>query len=89
MRHCALIRTSLKLTGVVEALAVMSSTGMAAQPGTVRRSDTSISFATVDNANYAYSLQCEIAFDDSLLNVIGKDGIIGADVTYTISAANG
>lgn len=50
----------------------------------VRLTTTSITNATVDNANYAYLLQCELANPG-----VGIVGIYGADVTYTISAANG
>ena len=88
--YCALVRVPLSLTGQLQVLAVMSSTGLAAEPGILRLSDTSIGFATVDNANYAYYLQCQIYFDPSLVAIGGAYArIIGADVTYTISAADG
>ena len=91
VRYCALVRVPLSPTGQqIQVLAVMSSTGVAAKPGIVRLSDTSIDFATVDNANYTYYLQCQIYFDPTVAAIGGAyAGIIGADVTYTISAADG
>src|SRR4029079_3664876 len=90
VRYCALIRTPLAVAGVVQAMAVMQSTGVAAHPGIIRLSDASIAFATVDNANFGYSLQCQIYFDPSVIAVGGAyTGIIGASVIYTISAAAG
>jgi hypothetical protein len=53
VNYCGLIRTPLGLTGAIQALAMVPHTGLDAMPGTVRRSDTSIAFATVDNWNYA------------------------------------
>jgi hypothetical protein len=68
----------------------VTNTGAADKPGVLRYTDSSISFATVDNANFAYSLQCQIVYHDGLLSSLGdRFGIIGADITYTISAANG
>ena len=46
-------------------------------------STSSISHATIDNADYAYWLQCQ--FTDNIHWL----GIYGADVIYAISAANG
>ena len=90
VRFCALIRTSLAVAGAVQAMAVMPSTGLAAEPGIIRLGDSSIDFSAVDNGNYAYSLQCQIAFKEGLRSLGGAyAGIIGAEVTYSISAANG
>jgi hypothetical protein len=91
LEFCGLIRTPLTVSGTVQALGMsVTNTGAAQKPGVVRYSDSSISFATVDNANYAYSLQCRIVYHDGLISSQGNSfGIIGADVTYTISAANG
>lgn len=90
VRYCALIRTPLALTGAIQVLGMVGATGLDASPGIVRRTDTSISFATIDNLNYAYSLQCQIAFGEHLAGIgTALAGIIGADVTFTITAANG
>jgi hypothetical protein len=80
---------SLKRVGLTPATATTEQT-LASVPATdlndfsgVRRlSDTSISFASVDNARYAYWLECPV-------NSSPFQGIIGADVTFTISSANG
>jgi hypothetical protein len=92
LEYCALVRTSLIPDGSIQVLAMVDGTSLAAKPGNIRRSDNSINFATVDDVNYAYSLQCQIQFDPSVSSVgpgTPYGGIIGASVTYTISAANG
>jgi hypothetical protein len=44
----------------------------------------------VDNGAFAYTLQCRIAFEDGLAAIGGAyAGILGADVTYTISSISG
>jgi hypothetical protein len=53
--------------------------------GAQRASTTSISNASVDNAAYGYWLECLIDQDPIAVGV----GIYGADVYYTITAANG
>jgi hypothetical protein len=45
--------------------------------------DTRITSATVDNASWAYWVECE------LFGQGPQAGIYGASVTYTITAANG
>lgn len=70
-------------------MAVVEPTGMSATPGTVRRSTSAISNATIDDASFAYWLQCQIIFGSGLTNTAGHNGIIGADVTYRISSTNG
>ena len=60
LRYCALIRTPLAVAGAVQAMAVMQSTGVAADPGIIRVSDTSIAFATVDNATSV--TRCSVRF---------------------------
>jgi hypothetical protein len=89
VRYCALYRSGLTpATALTEELmAVVPTTGLAANPGTPRLSSATISKATIDNTKWGYYLQCQI-------NVPGQGysnflGIYGADVVYTISAANG
>ncbi len=87
--YCALVRGSLGTgTGDAQAMAVIDQTGMAATPGSVRRSDTTIVHATVDQAAYGYWLQCQIIYADTLV-ATDENGIIGATVTYRISSADG
>jgi hypothetical protein len=86
VRNCALVRSGLTPTTAesVQVLASVPATGVPYlndQP--LRPSDTSISYATIDNANFAYWLQCELTL---YLDAIG---LYGADVTYKITAANG
>jgi hypothetical protein len=87
--YCALSRGSLATSGSVDVMADITGTGMAATPGVVRRSDTTISHATIDQTKYAYWLQCQIVWHPSLSSTAANAGIIGADVTYTISSTNG
>mgnify|MGYP000199127570 CR=1 FL=1 len=54
-----------------------------------RLTSTAISHATIDEANFAYWLQCQIIFGTGLVNTAGHNGIIGADVTYRISSTDG
>jgi hypothetical protein len=92
VRYCALVRQSLMTAeSANHVMAVVSETGMTATPGVVRRSDTSISRATVDLEDYAYVLQCQIQFHADLFNYLKSPptGIIGAVVTYRISSTNG
>jgi hypothetical protein len=80
---------SLKRVGLTQATATTEQT-LASVPATdlldfsgVRRlTATSISFATIDNGRFAYWLECPV-------NSSPSQGIIGADVTYTIDSADG
>jgi hypothetical protein len=82
--NCALVRAGLTSTAAATAQ-VMASVGMTQSLGTVQRlEDTTISFATIDNMNYAYYLQCQIRLGSPNLQ-----GIYGSDITYKITAANG
>jgi hypothetical protein len=85
--YCSLWRSPLAVSAAhqPEAMADVAATGYAETPGNVRRSDTTIQNATIDNLGYVYRLQCEIADPDTQKHT----GMYGADVTYTISAANG
>ena len=81
--NCALVRNGLTPTTVLPAqvLGSVPPTGLDPSPGTVRLNDSSINFATVNNAKYAYWLQCELSGTGTAL--------YGADVTYFITSANG
>lgn len=91
IRFCGLMRASLTSGSTSsQALATVSETGLTARPGTVRRTDGSISRATIDQSRYSYWLQCQIVFNGGLVRVEERHhGIIGADVTYKISSTNG
>ena len=81
---CNLVRNSITAStaGNPDVMASVAATGAAAKPGVVRRTDTSIAFATIHNASFSYQLECALGLG------IGV-GIYGANVTYAISAANG
>jgi hypothetical protein len=86
VRNCALVRSGLTPTTAesFQVLASVPATGVSNyndQP--IRPSDTSISYATIDNANFAYWLQCELSESNAYV------ALYGADVTYKITAANG
>ncbi len=80
---CGLVRSGLTIATATsfQQLATVPDTNGA--PGIVRLADTSIQFATIDNTRFGYWLECAIAGDNPSV------GIYGADVIYTISAANG
>ena len=94
-QYCGLARSGLTASdapsGDAVAMGMVQDTGMSDTPGTVRRSDSTISVATIDESNFTYWLQCRIALADGDLDIfMAKNaGIIGADVTYTISSTNG
>jgi len=85
--YCSLWRSPLAASAAhqPQAMADVAFADYVETPGNVRPADTTIQNATIDNLNYVYRLQCEIADPDSQKHT----GIYGADVTYTISAANG
>ena len=84
VRYCALVRHGLAAANSEPvAIAGVAATGVGAEPGSIRLTDTSILTPTIDNGNFAYWLQCLITGGASLT------GLIGADVTYRISSANG
>jgi hypothetical protein len=90
VRYCALVRKSLAASaydGEPQVMAQTSGTGVSSKPGAVRQTDSSISRATIDETSYGYWLQCQIYFPSSTST--DGVGIIGADVTYTISSTNG
>lgn len=91
LQYCGLVRIPLATTGDFDTVGMaISGTGKTAEPGTLRASTSAITFGTVDNGAFVYTLQCHIVFSDPLVQLDGADaGIIGADVTYRISSANG
>jgi hypothetical protein len=84
VNNCALVRVALETTpaGLYWVLAAI---GPTTNVGVQRLSDTTINYATIDNMNYGYFLQCYI---DSTFPVT-TTGIYGADVTFKITVANG
>lgn len=89
VESCGLYRNGLEVAAATssQAVATVTSTGVDAFPGFVRRTTTTISNATIDNSRYAYWLQCRISthpyYDYELR-------IHGANVIYKISSpANG
>ena len=85
--YCAMWRSPLAIGAVhaPEAVAEVTETGYAPKPGNVRKVDADIDHPVIDNLNYVYRLQCEIADGNSTKHT----GIYGADVTYTIDPAYG
>ncbi len=89
IRYCALFRGSLATTYPSPApneVAQVPTTGHFQKPGKVRLEDTSINFATIDNASYAYWLQCQMYGDPRDYDEVG---LYGAEVTFRITASNG
>ena len=89
VRYCALYRSSLAATyptAYPEDMAQVATTGHVQAPGKVRLQDTSINFATVDNASYAYWLQCQMYGDPRDYDEVG---LYGVEVTFRITASNG
>jgi hypothetical protein len=85
VRFCGLYRSGLAASSseTVQELAASPATGIAQAPGFARLTDTSIRNATVNTNSFAYWLQCNLPQAGQSL------GLYGADVVYTITAANG
>jgi hypothetical protein len=83
VRNCQLRRSSLGAT-TAGAVQTLGSVNIPGNPpgGPKRATTTSISFATVDNAQFGYWLECLMDTDAGATTV----GIYGADVTYSIAA---
>ena len=83
--NCALRRSSLAVTNAGSNQTMATKSFRGSPPGGPQRvTATPISYATVNNANYGYWLECVITgWQES------NAGIFGADVYYTISASNG
>ena len=78
---CQLWRTNMAASvGTELNMASVATTGA---PGSVRISDTTINQATIDNANYAYFMQCRTESGSS------TNAFFGANVTYTVTGAQG
>jgi len=89
IRYCALFRGALAATFPSPApneIAQVPTTGHVEKPGKVRLQDTSINFATIDNSQYAYWLQCQMYGDPRDYDEVG---LYGAEVTFRITASNG
>jgi hypothetical protein len=81
---CGMVRAALTASTAAASAQVMAVVGTTTNIGYQRLVDTSINFATVDNTNYGYYLQCLI-----FASGFTDEGIYGADITYKITAANG
>jgi hypothetical protein len=88
VKYCSLVRegSAASTSYAVQPMAEAGGTGISEKPGITRLSDQTIAYATVDNAAWTYELQCAIRFSGI---VDHSAGIIGATITYKISAANG
>lgn len=87
VRFCGLFRTPLGGTvDSYQTLAQVPRTGINNTPGRTRKTASSISYATINNAKYAYWLQCQITAEESTDEFTG---LYGADVYYSIDPANG
>jgi hypothetical protein len=89
VRYCLLFRSGLTASTAttLQVMAQVQPTGIGAAPGIVRRSTSSIAHAVVNNAAWAYALQCQINITD--VTGVKLVGIYGGSVTYQISSANG
>jgi hypothetical protein len=85
VKFCGLFRSGLTSSNVdtVQELASVPATGIAQAPGFARLTDSSIQNATIDTSAFVYWAQCNLPQAGQSL------GIFGANVTFTISAANG
>jgi hypothetical protein len=102
LRYCALVRSGMGATAgnTYAVVAQAASTGYAAKPGRVRlNAPVHASNATVDNAKFAYFLQCQFNYNppptvaaptvQPAAQQINLVGLWGATITYRVSAANG
>lgn len=87
-QYCGLIRVSLVALdhAAVLSMAQVTTPSAAAAPGFVRASTSSVSGATIDNGKYSYYLQCKFTFGSGTVDSLS---LIGGNVIYSISAANG
>jgi hypothetical protein len=84
---CSLVRSGLTAATARTAEA-LGSVVFGATNGTVRLTTTSISYATIDNANWGYWLECSFNSASSW-DATNLPGLYGADVIYAITAAKG
>ena len=75
---CSMWRTNMatSIGGETNMASVSNATG------TARVTDTTVSPAGIDNANYAYFVQCNVGGTTS------SEGVYGANIAYTTSGAN-
>jgi hypothetical protein len=89
---CSLRRSGLTVTtaSTAQDLAHVAFYNYATSTGAYRLTDSTISNATVDNANFGYWLECYLssAYQWGPL-ADTPSGLYGADVIYTITAAKG
>ena len=88
VRYCELARSPLAAATATtyQTLGQVPGTGALATPGARRLTDSTIQFATIDNSNYDYWLQCQVTAEP---NTDQYTGIFGADVIYSIDPAKG
>jgi len=79
--YCYLGRTHLEPASV-GSIDYLATVGSPTSAGAQRLVNNSPLLATIDRSKYAYFLRCSISGTSD-------EGIYGADVTYTITAANG
>jgi hypothetical protein len=86
VRDCKLLRTGLQpgytQGGSLDVLASVPATGVAAKPGDVRYTDTSIINAKVNNNRYGYVLRCTVDPSGGGPDVPWA-GLYGASIVYT------
>lgn len=82
---CDFVRSGLTTGGAASSQLLASVRATVNDPGTVRFTDTTIQYATINNASYGYWFECHLDPGDGY----GKPGLYGADVIYTITAAKG
>jgi len=84
LRYCALLRQDLTVAGFdqYQEVAQIDPTGPAATPGALRRADSSIQNARVDQGRYGYWLQCQFHYGQNALFDPGI-ALFGATISYT------
>jgi hypothetical protein len=84
---CALVRSGLT-TATARTAQTLASASFGTSVGVVRVTTSSITNATIDNANWGYWLQCAFTWSWGWPDT-AHTGLYGADVIYTITAAKG
>ncbi|HYI22133.1 MAG TPA: hypothetical protein VEX62_05795 [Candidatus Limnocylindrales bacterium] len=91
--NCGLVRNSLTLAGTetFQSLAGVNPTTLAGTPGRFASATTTInaSYKSIDNAAYAYFVQCQVIAPNVGADSAANIRLYGATVTYRITAANG
>jgi hypothetical protein len=88
VNDCGLVRTPLagNVPDTFQFMALLPATGVLNTPGRIRKTDSTISYPTINNGAYAYYLQCRVTAEE---NTDVYTGIFGADVVYSINVAKG